>query len=106
MPPIGGGLGKPGEMMDEEKPEAIDIVAETQDFEVPKPVLSDEIKVGDKVGHTLLYISICRNATRDRAKVAIFEVIKVTPRSITCRPWGSSQKYGPQFERRYIKKIE
>lgn len=86
--------------------EAIDIVEQTQDYSTHTPIISDEIRVGDKVIHTNLYISVCRGSARERARAAVYECIGVTPRSITTRPWGSNQKYGSQFERRYIKRAE
>lgn len=82
--------------------EAVDIVDETQEYERKKS--EEELKMGDKVIHSRLYISVCRGPTRDRAKEAVMEVIGLTTRSVTTRPWGTTQKYGPQFDRRYIQK--
>lgn len=84
--------------------EAIDVVEETQDWQRKKS--EEEIKVGDKVVHSTLYIGICRGKAKERAKTAEMEVIALTGRSVTTRPWGSQQKYGSQFDRRYIRKAE
>jgi hypothetical protein len=85
-----------------EEKDAIDIVEETQDYKLEKS--KEEFKLGDKVVHSSLYISVCRGNVREQAKTAVMEVIGLTNRSVTTRPWGSTQKYGPQFDRRYIKR--
>lgn len=80
--------------------EAVDVIDETQDYQRKKA--DDPLEIGDRVVHSRLYISICRGEARVRALAADLEVIGLTARSVTTRPWGSTQKYGSQFERRYI----
>lgn len=84
--------------------DVVDIVEETQEYEKPKA--EGELKIGDKVVHSRLYISVCRGPTRERAQQAVMEVIGLTTRSVTTRPWGSTDKYGSQFGRHYIKKAD
>lgn len=84
--------------------EAVDIVEETQEYERKKA--DEPLKVGDQVVHSRLYISVCRGTARERAQKAILEVIGLTERSVTTRPWGSTQQYGSQFDRRYIRRAE
>jgi hypothetical protein len=88
------------EMTKEEK--ALEIVEATQEYKREKAV--EPLKVGDRVVHSQLFISVCRGEARARAKEADMEVIGLTERSVTTRPWGSTQKYGPQFDRRYIRR--
>lgn len=85
-------------------PEAIDIAEQNQDYTREGEI--DEIKIGDKVKHTRFYLGILRGTARKTLGAAVYEVIGVTPRSVTVRPWGSTQKYGPQYERRYIEKVD
>jgi hypothetical protein len=80
--------------------DAIDIVEETQEFAPKKS--DEEFKVGDKVVHSRSYLGICRGTHRKKVEAAVYEIIYVTARSIGVRPWGSTQKYGSQYERRYI----
>lgn len=93
-------------MSTEAKPEAIDIATENQDLEAGTIEKKDEIKAGDKVFFSNFYKGILRGNAKLKAADAEMEVIGVTERSITTRPWGSEQKYGPQFERRYITKVK
>lgn len=84
--------------------ESIDIAEQNQDF--TREGVKDEIQVGDKVKHTRFYLGILRGTARKKLGEAIYEVIGITNRSITVRPWGSTQKYGSQFERRAIERAE
>lgn len=90
--------------MTDEPKETIDIVEETQEWK--RQESTEELKVGDKVIHSRLFISVCRGAARERARTAVMEVIGLTSRSVTTRPWGSTQKYGPQYQRSYIEKAK
>lgn len=61
-----------------------------------------EINVGDRVRHSDIYIRMLRGHHKERATKADYEVTKITSVSIVVRPWGSQDKYGTQFARRYI----
>lgn len=92
----------PGQKVEESA--ALEVLDETQDYERTQAAVELPFAVGDIVVASSLYISVCRGNMRDKVKSARWEVIGVTPRSVTCRDEGSDKKYGCQFPHRYVRK--
>jgi hypothetical protein len=85
----------------------LEIVEEEQDFSTPETVAELPFKAGDKLVHTESYIrNVLRGNYREKARNMVYECTDCSSRSVTVRPWGSQDKYGPQFPLRYMRKAD
>lgn len=62
--------------------------------------------MGGRAKHSNFHLQLLRGEYRKKAESQVYEVLWFNDFSVKVRPWGSSDKYGTQFNRRYIQPLE